>query len=192
MNTLIKEVNDLLHQQQLNQQKMLTRLQENFNCVFPTEQQTFVIETAIDFLHKTITMIKNAEKLTPEQANVVASKLTSLELLADPGTRGATLSMISGNDSVKKLSTILKHTSDENTTSNPVDKVLVALSNKIGKSGVKNNLEFFSNLEAFNEKQRNERINQILTIIKQLEKLDFEIQKIQQKQQVTTPQPAVV
>lgn len=191
MITMIKEINNKLHEQQLMEQKILNRLYENITYVFPEQQLQTVVENVIDFLHKTAQMIKNGEKLSPEQAHVVASKLTSLELIADPGTRGAALSVISGNDPMKKISTIMKQTSDEAQISNPVDKVLVALSNKVGKSGVKRNTELFSNLEGLNDKQRNEKATELMNIAKQFEKLDVEIQKAQQKQQVPSAQPAV-
>lgn len=191
MITMIKEINNKLHEQQLMEQKILNRLYENITYVFPEQQLQTVVENVIDFLHKTAQMIKNGEKLSPEQAHVVASKLTSLELVADPGTRGAALSVISGNDPMKKISTIMKQTSDEAQISNPVDKVLVALSNKVGKSGVKRNTELFSNLEGLNDKQRNEKATELMNIAKQFEKLDVEIQKAQQKQQVPSAQPAV-
>lgn len=183
---LIKEVNKALEQQINEEKEHMEIMVENVSTVIEAEYYSDLFEDVEQFLKQVAGMIKDGKKLTPDQAKIIGAKLASLELLADPGTSGAALSVVKGSDPTKKLSTIIKQIGNVDTPLGQVDKVLIALANRVGKSGAERNAQMLVGLEGMPEKNRSAKVNELVNLAGKFKNVETKIQP----KSVPAPEPA--
>jgi hypothetical protein len=161
---LIKSINESLKVQEVVEKKEFKLMERKLNFLFPVGQHTELFEDVELFLKQIAGKIKAGENFDAEQSKVFGAKLAALELLADAGTSAAVLSSLGSGitgDASKKLGTIMQQTSGVYHQTNLVDKVLIQVAQRIGKSGVTRNTELLSQLDKVNVKERDAKVREI-------------------------------
>jgi hypothetical protein len=173
---MIRDINESLKQRINEETRAVNSLMEKIECVFESHQYSELFETATQFLSQVAEIIKTGKNLEPEQAKMIGAKLAALQLLADAGTRGSALSVIAGGDATKKISTIMKSTSGADQPNSQVDKVLVALAGKVGKSGADRNAQMFAGLDKMDEKSRATKSSEVASLVNSFKQLETKLQ----------------
>jgi hypothetical protein len=174
---LIREINTALEDRIKAEEEFFGALYEKIETVLEKEYHSELFESAEQFLNQMADIIKTGKDLDPDQAGVMGAKLAALQLLANPGTRSSALSVIAGADTAKKLSTIMKQASGLDQPVGRVDKVLIALANKVGKSGVTQNTQMLTGLGNMDEKARATKANQLIGLANTFKQMDAQIQQ---------------
>jgi hypothetical protein len=174
---LIREINTALEDHIKAEEEFFGALYEKIETVLEKEYHSELFESAEQFLNQMADIIKTGKDLDPDQAGAMGAKLAALQLLANPGTRSSALSVIAGADAAKKLSIIMKQASGSDQPVGQVDKVLIALANKVGKSGVTQNTQMLTGLGNMDEKARATKANQLIGLANTFKQLDAQIQQ---------------
>jgi hypothetical protein len=193
---LIRDINEALEIQIEEQRQIENKLVENFNAFMEHVgdiELTLVFEDVEQFLSKLAQTIKTGNEIDTATISNVAAKLTALQLIADPGTRGAALSKIKGDNPGKKLTQIMNGTGSQVGTEGPVDSVLVRLANMVGQAATKDNIEMLKKLPQIEQKARDSKAAQIASTLGSFKKIQASVQTQQLQQTGAAPgatQPA--
>ena len=186
---LLKQIHTELEQNIVAQQAQLEAFQEKMKFISEGCYSTDLLETAQEFLTHTAEIIKSGKPVDAARAKELAAKLTAIELIGDPGTRGAAFSKIVGDDSQYKLSKIIQHATNSVDLTNKVDAILVQIANRIGKSGVSTNTETLSSLDKMDEKTRNTKAAQLVALASKFQQIEAKLKAASTQDVAKTSSP---
>lgn len=172
--SLIKQIHTALIESELTQKQQHLMMMEKIEAIVSPSDYPLLFETAEQFLSQLMAAIQSGKNVEASDAARIAAKLTTLQLIGDSNTRGSALSQLAG-DSSKKISTIMSKTSGMSDSDNQVDKILITLANKIGKSGTQQNTQMLTNLEKMPEKTRNQKAAEIQRLVGMFKQLGAKV-----------------
>ena len=173
--SLIKQIHTALTESEIAQKQQDSIMMEKIEAIVDASDYPMLFETAEQFLSQVVSTIQSGKNVEATDAARIAAKLTSLELIGDSSTRGSALSQLAGDDAFKKISLIMSRASGMSDSDNQVDKTLIALANKIGKSGTQQNTQMLIGLEKMPEKARNLKATEIQRLVGMFKQLGAKV-----------------